>query len=230
MTHTNVWTRCWSLVGVLGFALALLIWGPADVLGLWAGASIVAGFLLIAVSSLAEVVAAAAGRSWRRVVGRSVLIGVGVVSVIAVVAAAPLPGLTLIAVAAASSPWAQNWFRTWSGHHTAHPPRAVENELQKAFHQDAPAPTPNPLSYSQSSVRELSDGELCHEWRRSFLVLKAAYSQGEFSRVVAVRQLLLDEIERRSPAALNAWLISGARAAGGPDRFLRKDRPDGRRV
>jgi hypothetical protein len=44
--------------------------------------------------------------------------------------------------------------------------------------------------------------------------------------VVAQRQVYLDEMERRSPSGLRAWLESGARAAGGPERFLGKRRDD----
>jgi hypothetical protein len=70
----------------------------------------------------------------------------------------------------------------------------------------------------------MSDRELCREWRHSFVTLQSARSPQDRLRVVAQRQVYLDEMERRSPTALQAWLDSGARAAGGPDRYLTRQR------
>ena len=69
-------------------------------------------------------------------------------------------------------------------------------------------------------VRQMSDAELCHAWRRSFVALQRARGLRVRALVVQTRQLLLDEVEARYPAGLQAWLGSGARAAGGPDRFI----------
>ena len=71
-----------------------------------------------------------------------------------------------------------------------------------------------------SSVRALSDAELCRAWRVSFGALDAAMTAGARARVVALRQSYLDEIDRRHPTGLAAWLSSGARAAGNPTRYL----------
>ena len=69
-------------------------------------------------------------------------------------------------------------------------------------------------------VRQMSDAELCQAWRRSFVALQRARGLRVRALVVQTRQLLLDEVEARYPAGLQAWLGSGARAAGGPDRFI----------
>ncbi len=69
-------------------------------------------------------------------------------------------------------------------------------------------------------VREMTDAELCHAWRHSFVSLERARGAHRRALVVQTRQLLLDEVEARHPAGLRAWLSSGARAAGGPDRFI----------
>jgi hypothetical protein len=42
-------------------------------------------------------------------------------------------------------------------------------------------------------------------------------------RIVARRQTYLDELERRAPAQLGAWLAAGARAAGDPSKFICPD-------
>jgi hypothetical protein len=67
----------------------------------------------------------------------------------------------------------------------------------------------------------LSDEALCHAWRRSFILLERTASVAGRSRVVAQRQRLLEELEHRHPAALQAWYDAGGRAASGPERFLR---------
>lgn len=90
----------------------------------------------------------------------------------------------------------------------------------------SPAPAERPLDVTSTAVREMTDAELCREWRHSFVTLQAARLPHELARVVAQRQVYLDEMERRSPTALQAWLESGARAAGGPDRFLTQWRHD----
>jgi hypothetical protein len=69
-------------------------------------------------------------------------------------------------------------------------------------------------------VRQMTDAELCHAWRRSFVALQQARGLHLRALVVQTRQLLLDEVDARHPAGLQAWLGSGARAAGGPDRFI----------
>ncbi len=69
-------------------------------------------------------------------------------------------------------------------------------------------------------VRKMTDDELCHAWRRSFVALQHAGDVHLRALVVQTRQLLLDEVDARHPAGLRAWLSSGASAAGSPDRFI----------
>lgn len=66
----------------------------------------------------------------------------------------------------------------------------------------------------------LTDAELCRAWRHSFTLLRGAGTAGERSRLAALRQDYLDELERRNPEALQAWFASGARAASGLERFV----------
>ncbi len=68
-------------------------------------------------------------------------------------------------------------------------------------------------------ARELSsldDAALCLAWRRSFRRLETAHSAAERLSIVEQRQRYLDELQRRSPQGLAAWLASGARASGNP--------------
>ncbi len=90
----------------------------------------------------------------------------------------------------------------------------------------APGSAARPPDVTSAAAREMTDADLCRQWRRSFVTLQSAQTPGERARVVAQRQVYLDELERRSPTALQAWLASGARAAGGPDRFLTRPQRD----
>lgn len=65
-------------------------------------------------------------------------------------------------------------------------------------------------------LRALDDVALCLAWRRSFRLLEASRSATERMVVVEQRQQYLDELHRRSPEGLAAWLNSGARASGNP--------------
>lgn len=80
--------------------------------------------------------------------------------------------------------------------------------------------TPTSVVVTLDKVRTMTDAELCHTWRRSFVALQRARGVDLRALLVETRQLLLDEVEARHPAGLRAWLSSGARAAGGPDRFI----------
>lgn len=78
-----------------------------------------------------------------------------------------------------------------------------------------------PLPDEDLDVPDLmTDLDLCHAWRSSFVALQRATSVESRFRVVTMRALYLDELERRAGPALHAWFGSGARAAGDPRRFL----------
>jgi hypothetical protein len=89
------------------------------------------------------------------------------------------------------------------------------------------APVHLALDEMRAAARALTTSELCREWRRSFVRLQSARTFRDRCYVVALRQVYLDEMDRRSPTAFQAWLASGARAAGGPDRYLAVERQDG---
>ncbi|MGW1344400.1 hypothetical protein ACWCOV_25400 [Kribbella sp. NPDC002412] len=70
---------------------------------------------------------------------------------------------------------------------------------------------------------ELSDDALVLAWRSSFSALQRATSPAESAQIVEARHAYLDELERRNPPGVAAWLASGARAAGNPTRFVTGD-------
>lgn len=66
----------------------------------------------------------------------------------------------------------------------------------------------------------LSTAQLCRQWQDSYEALREAATAAARLRIVEARQRCLDELERRDPDGLNAWLASTASAASDPSRFL----------
>ncbi|WP_329000203.1 hypothetical protein OHA18_37935 [Kribbella sp. NBC_00709] len=70
-------------------------------------------------------------------------------------------------------------------------------------------------------VPERSTADLCRQWRDSYDALRQAKTDPQRLRIVMERQRCLDELDRRDPEGLQAWLASAASAAGDPTRFLK---------
>jgi len=66
----------------------------------------------------------------------------------------------------------------------------------------------------------LTTPQLCALWRKSRAGLHAAPTPAARARVAAARGVLLDELERREPAAMAEWLRSGALEPDGPSTYL----------
>lgn len=91
-----------------------------------------------------------------------------------------------------------------------------------AAHQVPTAPPPEPIDDPTplEVPDQLTDEDLCLAWQSSILGLQHSRSVAARIRVVEARQACLDELERRHPTAMNAWLESGARAASAPTKYL----------
>jgi hypothetical protein len=70
-------------------------------------------------------------------------------------------------------------------------------------------------------VPDRSTADLCRQWRDSYEALRHARTDAQRLRIVMERQRCLDELDRRDPEGLQAWLASAASAAGDPARFLK---------
>lgn len=66
----------------------------------------------------------------------------------------------------------------------------------------------------------VSTEQLCRQWLDSYAALSRACTSQARLRVVIARQHCLDELERRDPDGLQAWLASSAGAGTDPRRFL----------
>lgn len=77
-----------------------------------------------------------------------------------------------------------------------------------------------PKAEKHDELRELSTLMLCRQWQRSYDELRAETALPRRLEIVQERARCLDELERRDPTGLQAWLASNASAAGDPARFL----------
>jgi hypothetical protein len=217
MRYAALWARGWSVVVALGVGLALVTWGAGTVVGVLLTGT-VCGAVLVALSGPSATVRNPHGVfRWMWVVTRALLVGAAVLALCAYASVVPYLVVPLVLLAAVTSPWVLDRLRTLGRGEPEPAPTPVD---------DLPAVSRLATSYVEcdpASARALTDEELCRQWRRSYVLLRYAVTDEEALQVVAMRQAYLDELEARRPDALQAWLASGARAAGGPDRYLRVD-------
>jgi hypothetical protein len=214
-SYRTVWVRSWAAVVLLCIGFAGVIWGPARV---------VAFFAVVGVTSLAPSICYYRERVarqgspldlWRATARTAVITGAVAVAIIAVIGVNGALAMLVLLLAGATSPWALD-------------------RLRKVLHRGRPAREatglPAPLveaAVAEPRIETMSDLELCRAWRASFAALVAAVEPEAKSDVVRLRQSYLDELERRHPHAVGAWLASHPRPGGGPEKFLAR-RDDGR--
>lgn len=66
----------------------------------------------------------------------------------------------------------------------------------------------------------MDDATLCFAWRTSYVALQRSLPPSSTLLVVQRRQDILDDLERRNPGGLAAWLAAGPRAAGDPTKYV----------
>ena len=76
------------------------------------------------------------------------------------------------------------------------------------------------ISDTMAVSNTMTDLDLCRAWRSSFVSLERAVNPASRARIAGTRAVLLDELERRHPSGFGAWIRSGARAAGDPERYV----------
>ena len=79
-------------------------------------------------------------------------------------------------------------------------------------------------TWARADAEGLTDEELCLAWRQSFLALDSTIDAATRAGLAAARGRYLDELTRRHPREMDAWLTSGARAAGNPLPYLSSHR------
>lgn len=215
------WLATWGALAALGLLLSARMWSPSTVLGVAAGA----GSLAVACSFLVDraqlsrppQIAQVASVAVRRALvagGASVALCL----LLSVFGALVWPMLVLCAV---SSPWV---VRRALGRER----RQRRTRMTRDRPPDCQRAQRHPLMAASAwvpAVRILSTEELCTSWRASYTIVRQATASDTRVELVSFRQACLDEMERRDPRGLHAWLDSGARAAGNPARFLSPQHP-----
>lgn len=219
MTFAGRWLRGWSVVSAVGVGVSFLIWEPAVIALLWLCAMFCTALLLVLLTTSPGASRLAADTTWAWIATRAGLAGAAFVAVSAVGVISVVLALTLVLAAVLTAPPVASRVGRLVRHEKAEDLSALGPRVVVPREPECRLPVVLPVV----AVRQLSTQELCREWRRSFTALQLATGPEQQLHVVGVRQLYLDEMERRCPSALQAWLASGARAASGPERYLLQD-------
>ena len=211
-THHSVWKIAAGMTIALGLGCAVVVWGVAG-----PAASSVAFFLPGFLISLA------AGRRLRASVRAGCWTALGLMAAAGLLAALGWSGAFLLVLLAVTSPAASILLRT--GRPEPEEELAVPEEVEPDG-SVAQLDSLLPGMVDVDAVRTLADAALCHAWRRSFVRLETSRGAARRLEVVGLRQLYLDELERRHPTEVQEWLSSGARAAGNPLPFLVRRSPE----
>jgi hypothetical protein len=226
MTYSRRWGHFWCIIAAAGVGLATLEWSPLVAVMAVTMDSTFAAVGLIMLQTYRHQQNRVRASQWLRQIGPlSLLIGCGVVAASAITTASPPLALLTGLLVVMTSPIVVH--RMWPGVPQSAPQRTNQREprrepqAQDGISAGVPPQTDlnSPPEVSSRSVEDFNDRELFSLWRRTFWELKDQRAPTEVLRMVALRQSCLDELERRNPSALQAWLASGARASGGPERF-----------
>ena len=221
MSYATRWGRIWTVVAALGVGLGMLEWSaPTTVIALIATTTVAAVVLMILTNELWAV--AGAPRERMHWLALALTIGAAVIATLALLTASPVLALLVTVLAVATCPpFVARLFRGSTGKARgagSHEASAPSSSPSLAGTRETPEPG-TPLA--PAALAALSDQQLCCLWRHTFWDLHDEETVDERLATVAVRQACLEELERRDPSAFAAWLSSGARASGGPERFLR---------
>jgi hypothetical protein len=220
-TYRDGWMLVTSVTATVGVWAALQTWPLVGVLGAFVCVAFVGG-------SLAEATRPERRRMRVGLVGAVAgLSGVTAVAAAGLMAVSGLLGLLVVAGLAVASPRVWSALRRWRRPKAPGPSDAPRSPEQlpdtgtgTATIAAARVEDPEPAPDMPAEPWLLDDYALCCAWRKSYVVLERPHSPATRLLVVQLRQLYLDELERRNPSGLAEWLASGARAAGDPTRFI----------
>jgi len=202
-TYAKHWSRAGRVTAAVGVSLALVVWNPVLVLvlGMVSMVPALVGFSLHAQTNR-HGPARLSRAQIKRLLLRAAYVAAGTVAACAYVAVSPPLAITLVLVGVVTSPW-----------------------VRRFAHRGVAGLGPT-RSDDDDSVDRLGIDELCRRWCATFhAVLHTDPSRA--ARIVGMRQVYLDEMERRDPAGLRAWLMSDPHAGGSPERFLAAKRDPG---
>jgi hypothetical protein len=206
-TSRTIRSWCVYLATTVGLVCAIATWGLVGVV------------ISVVVVAMATAVVASSlwGGDGRVAVAKvvRVTLGAGLMTPAAVglIAVAKVAGVLVVVILAVTTPALTSLVRARrkvKGDRPVVRPEPTTPRDSATSLADGPAATPAP------ELSSLGDEALCLAWRRSFRLLETAPTAAVRLSVVVKRQQYLDELHRRSPEGLAAWLASGARASGNP--------------
>jgi hypothetical protein len=221
------WLVFCGIVGTTG-ALAAITWSVATIAFLLGVGAFTGGF--VAMVALTPKDDSPLGRArWRVVITSTALAGAGTVALggLGTLLGAPMAALVLTLTVGGSPYFARRWVR-WLRDHDHRPGPAQSSEHNPVPDDEATIRELESTVEPGVEAAELSDDALCLAWRASFSALQRANSPAERLHIVEARLAYLEELERRNPPGVGAWLASGARAAGDPSKFVLGDGAPGR--
>ncbi len=207
-TYNRAWSVFWSVVTAVGLGLAML---ESSVFSALLTLGLLLALCLLARHMLPDLVPA-----WP-----SMTVALGMLTAWSFCRVSPPLGLLVVLSAGLSSPTVVGLAIRSARRST----KATASGLaaDTTIEKERPEPVDaNSLTLPEAMgpLRGLDDLQLCRLWRESFWVLHRPAPTGTVLCLVALREACLDELERRDAAALHAWLDSGARASGGPEKYL----------
>jgi hypothetical protein len=203
----TVRSYCVYLATTVGLLCAIVSWGLGGVV---IGAVVVATATAVLTSS----VWGADGRSaLPKIVRVTVASGLMTPAAVGLIGVFKLAGVLIVLILAVTTPALVS--RVKARRRTTEDPPVARPESATP-RVSSTSPGNGPAVEPARELDALDDEALCWAWRRSFRLLEAARSAAERLSLVEERQRYLDELNRRSPEGLAAWLASGARASGNP--------------
>jgi hypothetical protein len=207
------------VVSTLGVGLGMLEWSAAITAVAVLVVSLVAG---VATTVLRNELFAPPERAVGHLVAHSSGIGAGVVGGFAILVASPAMGLLVVGLAIGTSPPLLAYLlsrrdMSRAGSTTSSPATAGLRELDENAERAAEH---EPETSPDRALTTMSVGQLCGLWRRTFWQLHDEDDPDRRAALIAVRQMYLEELEKRDPSGFAAWLESGGRASGAPERFM----------
>jgi hypothetical protein len=212
MTYATRWGQAWSLVAAVEVGFASLQWSPLvvtlDLLATGAGAAVC---LVIHRDWRTPATKGSPVRRFADIGRRSLMLSCWVVAMSTLTIASPALALLAVLLVAATSPVVV----------------LLRARSARSRPVEPPSGAPEPPGTQEKVLERLDDDALFRLWRHSFWELRSQPTVDDLARLVMLRQSCLDELARRNPIALRAWLDSGARASGGPERFWRSRQDHG---
>jgi len=214
--HDGVWTAVTATVIALGLYASVHAWGPMPALATFLSAATLGGVCHLSIASLATPDTVA----WRHITVGALVVG-----------ALTLAVGGLVAISGSGAVWLMVLLGlTWSGWPALVRRVRPARSRPRTTKPDPPA-LPEPVMETGQEISleipdRIEDADLCLAWRSSFVALQRATTVESRLRIVLVRALYLDELERSNPAAFVDWLSASPRAATSPRASLAAD--DGR--